>query len=318
MRPVVILLSLAATPAAGDISLAFPVDCVLGDTCFIQQFMDHDPTSGAKDFACGSLSYDTHSGTDFALPSLKDQARGVNVLAAAAGTVVGVRNDMVDALQVGPNAPDITNRQCGNGLVIAHPDGFETQYCHMAKGSIGVIQGQSVAAGDILGQIGLSGKTQFPHLHLSVRHNGKPVDPFNTDGLTSCPDPSSPSFWNSDIATPAGGIIAIGLTTEVPDFDTVKAGNADTGVRANGPAMVGWAHLFGAREGDTVTTRITRPDGTSFDHEETLSRTQARAMRAFGKRTPAGGWTTGTYILDVTHMRADVLQDQATATYLVD
>lgn len=57
--------------------------------------MDHDPSDAAHDFACGSLTYDTHKGTDFALPTLAAQAAGVNVLAAAAGTVVGVRNDTV-------------------------------------------------------------------------------------------------------------------------------------------------------------------------------------------------------------------------------
>jgi hypothetical protein len=318
MRAALLIISLAATPAAGDISLAFPLDCTLGETCYIQQYMDHDPSSGDYDFACGSLTYDTHSGTDFALPSLADQAAGVNVLAAAEGTVVGVRNDMLDIMQIGSDAPDITNRECGNGVVIRHAEGYETQYCHMTKGSVGVSAGQAVATGTVLGRIGLSGQTQFPHLHLSVRLNGQDIDPFNSDGVQTCPDPARPTLWNTEIATPAGGILTIGMSDGVPKFDDIKAGSADTGVAADGPAMVGWGYLFGVRIGDTVTTRITRPDGTVFDRSEALTCTQASIMRAFGKRTPQGGWAQGTYRLDVIHQRGDAILDHAIAAYMIN
>ena len=123
-------LSLAASPAAGDFLLQFPIDCTLGETCYTQQFVDHDPTAGAANVRCGPLTYDGHKGTDFALPTLADQATGVNVLAAAGSTVLGTRNSLDDVLQVGPNPPDAANRECGNGVVIRHIDGFETQYCH--------------------------------------------------------------------------------------------------------------------------------------------------------------------------------------------
>ena len=58
------------------------------------------------------------------------------------------------------------------------------------KDSIVVKKGQRVAMGAILGQVGLSGKTQFPHVHLSVRHNGTVVDPFDPDSRDTCnPEP---------------------------------------------------------------------------------------------------------------------------------
>jgi len=59
--------SLAATSASGEFVLEFPLDCTLDETCFIQQFVDNDPSAIATDFACGSLTYDGHKGTDFAL-----------------------------------------------------------------------------------------------------------------------------------------------------------------------------------------------------------------------------------------------------------
>ena len=165
--------SLAATSAAGEVVLEFPLDCTLDETCFIQQFVDDDPSAIATDFACGSLTYDGHKGTDFALNSLAQQAAGVDVLAAAEGTIMGVRNDMNDILQITPDAPDVSDRECGNGVVIKHIDGFETQYCHMAKGSIIVSSGQTVQAGETLGKVGLSGQTQFQHLHVAVRKDGE-------------------------------------------------------------------------------------------------------------------------------------------------
>ena len=47
--------------------MAQPVDCDLDTQWYIQQFMDHDPSSGAADMRCGPLTYDGHTGTDFAI-----------------------------------------------------------------------------------------------------------------------------------------------------------------------------------------------------------------------------------------------------------
>uniref|UniRef100_UPI0040476323 M23 family metallopeptidase n=2 Tax=Yoonia sp. TaxID=2212373 RepID=UPI0040476323 len=311
-------ISLAATPAAGEITLDFPLDCTLGDDCFIQQFVDNDPGAGVSDFLCGNLTYDGHKGTDIALLSLVDQAAGVTVLAAASGTVTGTRNDMADILQIGPTAPDVAGRECGNGVVIRHEGGFETQYCHMARGSITVTPGQSVTAGTALGQVGLSGQTQFPHLEMSLRKDGQTIDPFNTDGQAACPDPTTPSLWAVPLATPAGGIVNIGLADAVPAFDDIKAGTANTGATSDSPAMVAWVHLFGPRDGDTLQMTMTGPNGVAFETTQTLDRDQARAFRAFGKRTPTGGWTKGAYILNVSHLRGDVVLDTASQTFSVD
>ena len=310
--------SLAATSAAGDFSLTFPIDCTLDDICFIQQFVDHDPTAGVHDFTCGALSYDGHKGTDFALPSRAAQRAGVNVLAAAAGKVLGVRNDMQDILQTSPDAPDVSDRECGNGLVIAHENGFETQYCHMKRGSITVKAGQSVAANTVLGQVGLSGQTQFPHLHLSVRKDGQTVDPFDTDGAQTCPNTQTPTLWDTTLPAPAGGIVNIGISQTVPTFDAIKQGVADTGARADGSGLVGWVHLFGTRGGDIVSFTMTGPDGITFSSTDTLPRNQARAFRASGRRTPATGWTKGAYTLDISLTRADQQIDHETRHFTLD
>ena len=76
--------------------LALPIDCIPGRTCHIQNYTDADPGSGARDFTCGPLTYDSHKGTDFALPDLALMRAGVTVRAAAPGRVTGLRDGMAD------------------------------------------------------------------------------------------------------------------------------------------------------------------------------------------------------------------------------
>ncbi len=312
-------LSLAAMPAAGDFALQSPIACDLTRTCHIQQGVDHDDGPGAQDFTCGPLTYDGHKGTDFALPSLALLDDGIAVTASAPGTVRGVRNDMVDALQGQPGAPDVADRECGNGVVIAHAGGWETQYCHLRQGSVSVTSGQTVAAGDTLGLVGLSGQTEFPHVHLSVRKDGAVVDPFAPDATATCGDAPTRTLWADDVTFAPGGLIAAGFADAVPDYDAVKAGTAAAGAMAtDAAALVLWGFGFGLRVGDTLTLTITGPDGLVFDDTQTVDRTQAQAFRAGGRRTPAGGWAAGDYTGTVVMRRGGDMLDTQTAQITLD
>jgi murein DD-endopeptidase MepM/ murein hydrolase activator NlpD len=53
-----------------------------------------------------------------------------------------------------------------------------TLYAHMESGSSPLVPGQVVAAGDFVGLVGNTGASTGPHLHLEVRLDGVPVDPF--------------------------------------------------------------------------------------------------------------------------------------------
>lgn len=289
-----LLALLLASAPAGAFDLALPLDCTLGETCFIQQYMDHDPGPAAQDFSCGPLSYDTHEGTDFALPSLAAMQAGVDVRAAAPGVVRGSRDGMADLAFGDPAAAALDGRDCGNGVVIAHEGGWETQYCHMKRGSIAVRAGQQVAAGDRLGQVGLSGRTQFPHLHLSVRQNGREVDPF-APGATGCGTAATAPLWAEAIPYRPGGIIGIGLAEAVPDFAAVKAGSVPAASGAAAPALVVWAYLFGTRAGDVLHLQITGPAGALLAEDIALDRTQAQSFRAIGKRLAEARWPAGSY-----------------------
>lgn len=310
-------LSLAATTAAGDLRLALPIDCTLGEDCYIQQTVDHDPTDGASDFACGSMTYDTHTGTDFALPSLAKQVTGVSVLAAADGIVMGVRDGMDDIRQIGEGAPDVTGRECGNGIVVSHDDGWETQYCHLAKGSVVVKSGDAVTAGTVLGRVGLSGKTQFPHLHLSVRRNGEVVDPFDPNGAITCGVPSAETLWIDPIDVPPGGLITAGFSAGVPDYEMIKAGSAVADEIAARDPLVVWGYVFGGQAGDTLHLRIEGPFGHIMDESTALEKTQSQLFRAVGRRPPSGGWDAGQYTGEVQMIRDGAVVDTAETTVTV-
>ena len=72
---------------AQEFRMALPFDCDLDTQCYIQQFMDHDPSSLVSDMRCGPLSYDGHASTDFASRDPLTNPNGVNIIASAAGSI---------------------------------------------------------------------------------------------------------------------------------------------------------------------------------------------------------------------------------------
>lgn len=295
-------LILAAGPlAARDILLNPPIVCDLSEDCYIQQYVDHDPSTGATDYTCGPLSYDTHTGTDFALRSLAQMERGIVVIPAAPGTVHAIRDGMPDVLHTPDRAADIDGRACGNGIVIDHGGGWSTQYCHLRQGSIAVEKGDRVRLTTKLGQVGLSGRTQFPHVHMIVRKTGAVVDPFDPKGDITCGEPSAETLWQTAPTYRPGGILTVGFADAIPEFNAIKAGQAaQSTLSVTAPALVVFADLFGGRDGDTLTLDITGPDGLFMSEKIQLTRTQARLFRAIGRRNPAtltAGDYTGTATL---------------------
>ncbi|MEX0280610.1 MAG: M23 family metallopeptidase [Arenibacterium sp.] len=292
----VVALSLATPTVASDFRMGLPVDCTLGDTCYIQQYMDRDPGPGASDYSCGPLSYDGHKGTDFALPTRADMTRGVNVLAVADGYVTALRDGMADGFYSPNRDSKIAGRECGNGVLLTHSDGYETQYCHLKSGSITVKNGDQVTAGQPLGQIGLSGKTEFPHLHISLRRDGVEIDPFDRDMTPDCGS-SELTHWHEPVpAYRGGGLLDVGMSDQVPLYADVQAGTA--GVDELAPdtrALVVYGFAYGVRKGDMMRLQITGPDGVIVQQDLEFDKTQAQAFRAIGKRRRTQNWPIGTY-----------------------
>lgn len=288
------LLSLAVPATAGELSLIPPIDCDLNGPCYIQQYVDHDATENASDFTCSGLSYDGHKGTDFALPTYDMIAKGVDVLASAAGTVAGRRDGMDDVRFTAETADDVDGRECGNGVVLRHEDGWETQYCHLRKGSIAVSEGQKVTAGEVLGQVGMSGRAAFPHVHLSVRRDGEVVDPFDPDGTIICGETETDTLWADLPPYRAGGIVSIGTASGVPEFSEIRANTVQLPDQ-HSAALVLYAFLFGTQKGDVISLTLSGPEGVVAQSDVLLKRTQAQSFRAIGKKLRDDRWPAGTY-----------------------
>ena len=71
----------------------------------------------------------------------------------------------------------------GNEVVIDHGFGYKTRYAHLDK--ILVKEGQMVERGELVGELGNSGRSTGPHLHYEVSYRDRMVNPMN--------------FFNSDL-----------------------------------------------------------------------------------------------------------------------
>lgn len=286
---------------AQGIILNWPVDCRYGEDCFVQNYVDHDPGPGRVDYACGRLSYDGHSGTDIRLANYPAIEGRVHVLAAADGIVLRTRDSIrdVNVNEIGMEA--VAGIEAGNGVVIAHGDGWQTQYSHLRQGSIAVLPGERVRAGDRLGQIGLSGMTEFPHVEFTVRYRDEPVDPFvGLADFTDCSDPRAP-LWSPTVTAAVPyqetGVLSFGFAAGAVDAEAARRGEHDDPVLlANGDGLVLWVDLFGALEGDVERYVLTAPNGqTVLDTTSTVERSNVSWFSFGGRRTPEGGWPPGTY-----------------------
>jgi len=70
----------------------------------------------------------------------------------------------------------------GKAVMVDHGHGIRTRYGHLS--SFAVVNGQHVQRGDLIGYVGLSGRSTGPHLHYEVRINDTPVNPYKYLRLT--------------------------------------------------------------------------------------------------------------------------------------
>ncbi|WP_443748282.1 M23 family metallopeptidase [Asticcacaulis solisilvae] len=292
----------AETPA---FQLQKPIACTLGQDCFIQQYPDHDPGPDAKDYRCGIATYDGHDGTDFRIPDKVAQAGGVAVLAAAPGVVKAIRDGQPD-FDVGAfDKARVKGIECGNGVLVEHADGWQTQYCHMRQGSVRVKAGDRVAAGTPLGMVGQSGGAAFPHLHLTVRRNGKWLDPFADGG----PCGQGQSLWKADdraeLAYHDNDILNAGFAGSPVTVDDIERGGIAAPTRAS-PALVVYVRALHLHQGDIQRILIKGPDGQTLvdSASPALDHDKAQAMVFSGKKRPGALWPAGSYSAVYTVTRA--------------
>ncbi len=312
--PILFALVLAAVPAGAALSaegpaappkLAWPAACQVGATCQIQHYNDDDPSPAVKDYACGTRTYEGHNGVDIRLPDMAAQRRGVAVLAAADGRVLRVRDGVADVSVRSTGQAAVKDVECGNGLVIAHAGGFESQYCHLAKGSLLVKPGDMVKAGAPLGRIGLSGDTEFPHVHFTLRENGKVVDPF-AYGAAPGACRGGRGLWTQTPAYQARVIVNAGFADAAVTLDGVENGDLHPPA-ADAGAMVAYVRAIGLKAGDVQAMVLRAPDGSVLaqSRADPLPRDQDLRLLFIGKRRPPQGWPKGRYEVSYSVAGAD-------------
>ncbi len=98
-----------------------------------------------------------HHGVDFAAPA------GTPVVATADGRVVfaGWRGPL------------------GRCVELRHPGGFRTLYGHLSRIAKGMRVGARIEQGQLIGNVGATGRATGPHLHYAMKSDGRAVNPLN-------------------------------------------------------------------------------------------------------------------------------------------
>jgi len=305
---------------AEAIELSLPIDCQIGVTCEVQNYVDLDPSSQVRDYQCGNRTYNGHKGVDFRLPSLRAQRAGVNVLAAAPGRVLRVRDGMPDMSVRERGVAAVNGRECGNSVVVDHGEGWSTQYCHMAQGSLLVKPGDKAEASQPLGRVGLSGMTEYPHLHFSVMFQGKIVEPFAFEAAEgSCG--GGRSLWATSLqltlAYKPRAVLNTGFTNVKLNMQAIETGDVPAPVPE--APLVAYVRAIGMKAGDIQKLQIVMPDGHILveSSDTPLDRDKAQVMMFVGKKPPAWGWPRGVYRATYTIIHNDtVVLDRSFSTEL--
>ncbi len=296
-----------------DIAFDLPIDCSAVQGCFIQNYLDHDGDRNEwQDYRCGPLSYDGHKGTDFRLRNLQEMALGIPVLAAADGIVQATRDGMADAYVTDETRAALDKRGCGNAVVIRHEGGWKTLYCHMKRGSVLVETDQQVVRGQHLGDVGLSGLTEFPHLHFEVHYLQDVIDPFTGTIMPASSKPDSPSnvicdaslhssLWSKQAQEQLGyittSLLGAGFMNTIPSAQQIRDGVVKPeSLPLSSENMIFWTDVAGLRKGDVLMTMLLDPNGTILaSHEETFERPKASMFRYVGVKKGDDEWPAGDY-----------------------
>ena len=263
----VVALFSAVSLHAEEIVLSSPVNCTDAQ-CFIQRMPDQLSGSEYQDYQCSSFSSNGYKSTDIRVKRATELVKKIPVMASLDGVVDAVRDGMPDGIFTGDKAAFIKGKECGNGVYLSHDNGVETQYCHLRKGSIKVKKGDQIKAGQKLAEVGLSGRTNFPHLEFRIIKNNKAIDPFNGKVVeTGCSIGKDSSLWKSDalknIDLATTHLVSAGFSSEIPTLPAVVLGLLDQEkITTNLSAFVFWVEIAGIKKGDIEEIFIINPDGS--------------------------------------------------------
>jgi hypothetical protein len=166
-------------------------------------------------------------------------------------------------------------KECGNGVVVEHANGIVSQYCHLKQGSVAVRQGTRIGKGQSLGSIGASGLAEFPHVHLSIRRDGLPVEPLTgrplRQGAEACGDTTNGLFEPSVeglLSKSPTAILDLGLAKAPPELPNLVREGGPPLVKFSEPIVV-WVWAINVEQGSLFRIRLLDPDRTPILDVET-------------------------------------------------
>src|SRR6185369_13533900 len=130
---------------------------------------------------------------------------GVDIIAKAGQYVYAVKDGVLTKKYL-----DAPGSLSGNGWRLTTADGTYFFYAHLSTFASGLSVGSPVKAGQILGQVGMTGDAPIPHLHFEVHPGGgASVNPTPVvkavDGCKTSAVPSQPN-----------GVPAVSTPTTIP------------------------------------------------------------------------------------------------------
>lgn len=115
------------------------------------------------------------SGPAKVLPAMKGVSQGywsehpgIDITAPLGSSIYPVKKGVVVEVS-------ISKYNYGRSVVVDHGDGLVSRYAHMGK--ITVDAGDEVSPKTVLGEVGVTGHTTGPHVHLEIRRNGVALNP---------------------------------------------------------------------------------------------------------------------------------------------
>lgn len=278
-----------------------PMACSDPLACVVQNHVDMKPGPGLSDPACGGRTYDDHQGVDFRILDLPTMLEGVPVVAVADGEVMGTRDGEYDGAWLARGREAVGDRDCGNGVAIRHDDGHVTQVCHLRRNSVLVSEGERVTQGQQIGSVGMSGRAEFPHVHLSISKDDVRLDPFTGEAVgAACGGVSDGGLWSGvvpDHWQPDAGpfIFKSGFTNAPVTLAMIERAPADPTTAS--ASMVFYARAVALKKGDVEKIELIGPDG--FDPVgsvgEPLDRDKAQMMRFVGRPAKDAPLPAGLY-----------------------
>lgn len=299
--------ALAKSPGysvAGAPELGPPVDCSRPGLCSVQNYVDFAAGPQARDHTCGPLTYNGHKGIDIRLRSIADMDRGVAVLAAADGRVIATRNDVPDRLL---NQAEARQALAGlikpsNSVSLYHGKGWATHYGHLRRGSVTVRTGQHVKRGQVIGMIGASGSTNFPHLHFTFTLRDQEIDPYSGRKPGSgCGQGVYHSFWNKEAASllayRSSGLLNAGFAEVTPAISSLMLDAPPSRpLSVTTEQLVFWTRIWGLRRNDRVSMRLFAANGVLLaESVQQAKNNNPVSIRSLIMRRRTDAWPKGVY-----------------------